>query len=175
MKFHPLQRWEQHAKVRWLLGVSFVILLVVMSLIPLEPGILAYQFDALGVTAIWGSSEKLWAAFSLGLDFLYLAIYSTFFALECIRIANQFQHRSFAKLGIALAWGQWLAASVDSLENIALFAILLGSHNEALALTAKLFAVLKFSLVVTGLLYILAGCVFLHYNQTFKRGLCITF
>ena len=53
MKSHPLQGFENKSWMWWLLGVSFAILFVVMLLIPLEPNIIAFEFDALEVIAIW--------------------------------------------------------------------------------------------------------------------------
>jgi len=138
-----------------------------MGLIPLDPNIVAFQWDALGAIAHWDATEKLWAAFSLGLDFLYLVSYAAFFALGCVEIANRFQYLPLAKLGIVLAWGQGVAAGFDSLENISLFAILLGSQNEILALVARVLATLKFALILAGLLYIGMGW---STSKIFGRG-----
>ncbi len=157
MNSHPLQRFERQYWIWWLLGISFTLLSVVLFLIPLDPGMLAYEFDALGVIARWDFSERLWAAFSLGLDFLYLVVYSTLLALGCLCIANKLQGNLLAKLGIPLAWGQWLAASFDIVENILLLAILLNSQSQVFALAAMLCAILKFALIIAGLLYIVIG------------------
>ncbi len=154
---HPLQRLGEVNGVYPLLWISVIVLTVILWLIPLKPNIISFEFNALKVLAHWKQeSTRLWAAFSLGLDFLYIVVYSTLLTLLCLRFAeNDF----LPKLGFLLAWGQGLAAVFDVIENATLFNILLGSQNERIARTARLFATAKFVLIIAGILYVASGCI----------------
>ena len=140
-----------------MLLVSVVVLTVILALIPLQPNIIDFEFNALGVLPKWDESERLWAAFSLGLDFLYIVVYSTFLTLLCLRAAPKFQKSFWIDFGYVLAWGQWVAAVFDGLENGSLLGILLGYENTLSALAAKLFASLKFALIIVAVLYAARG------------------
>ena len=154
---HPLQRKEKQVWLWRLLWLSVVPLAVVLYFIPLEPGILAFQFAPIKTLLLWDSIEKTWAAFSLGLDFLFLVIYSTLLSLGCIYAASFFQQETWFILGIVLAWGQWIAAFFDVIENISLVAILFGSQISAIALISRFSAFIKFLLILLGLVYIVLG------------------
>lgn len=157
---HPLQSLEIKSWTWWLLGSSFVLLSIVMLLIPIEPNILAFEFNALNVVSKWDETGKIWAAFSLGLDFLYIPIYSTLLALGCVSVRKRYSTPLLANSGIALAWGQWLAAVFDGLENLSLLVVLFGALGNIASLAAMLFAIAKFALIISGLIYIMAGLIF---------------
>ena len=79
----------------------------------------------------WDGRARSAAGVGLGLDYLFLALYSTTLALACRRIAHRFVLRgsALAAVGHALAWGQWAAAACDGAENFALIRMLLdGAH-----------------------------------------------
>jgi hypothetical protein len=73
----------------------------------------------------WNETERIDAAFSLGLDFLYLCLYSTTIAFACLWAAGVFRARrgKLAAAGAWLAWWQWLAALLDAAENTALLCV----------------------------------------------------
>jgi hypothetical protein len=154
---HPLQGAEKQVWLWYLLGINFAPLAGVLYFIPLEPDIVAFEFDPIKTLSAWNFTEKLWAAFSLGLDFLFLIIYSTLLSLGCIRFASSFQSKLWAKLGTFLAWGQWAAASFDVLEDISLVVILFGSQINFIMLISRFSAFMKFTLILSGLLYIIMG------------------
>jgi hypothetical protein len=154
---HPLQGKEKQVWLWSVLGFSVVPLAVVLYFFPLEPGILAFEFDPIKTLSLWDSIEKTWAAFSLGLDFLFLVIYSTLLSLGCVYVASFFQKGTWVTLGIVLAWGQWIAAFFDTLEDISLVAILFGSHSSFIALISRYSASIKFVLIISGLIYIMFG------------------
>lgn len=137
-----------------------ILLTAVLSAIPLKPGIV--EFELAGSTSkvreivsSWGEAGQIRAAFNLGLDFLYLVIYSTTIGLACIWVTNAIQAYGLplTSVGILLAWGQWLAALLDVVENIALAIILFGSVTAPWPQIAKCCAIPKFGLVILGLLY----------------------
>ncbi|NEZ67718.1 hypothetical protein D0962_34000 [Leptolyngbyaceae cyanobacterium CCMR0082] len=166
MNRHPLQGLVKETWLYRLLWVSVVGLTITLALLPLRPNIICFEFNALGVLPDWDASERLWAAFSLGLDFLYIVVYSTFFTLLCLRAAPKFQNSFWMNLGYVLAWGQWFAAVFDGLENGSLLAILLGYEYALLALAAKLFASLKFALIIAAALYAAVGYLFRRESTT---------
>jgi len=109
----------------------------------------------------WDNATRIRAAFSLGLDFLFLVAYSTTIALACAWAAGVIRARGWplASAGILLAWGQWLAALLDAVENTALVIILFGSVTEPWPQIARWCAVFKFVLVLSGLVYAAFGAV----------------
>lgn len=144
-----------------LLTILTVLLMVIFKNIPLEPDIIQFEFNANQVIYQWQSPDKAWAAFSLGFDFLFIIIYSNAIGLACVRAAKVMQsHQLLAALGIWLAWGQWLAALLDVVENLALMNVLFGSVTTFLVQLAKWCAIFKFSLIILGLLYSVIGGAF---------------
>ena len=58
-----------------------------------------------------------------------------------------------------LAWGQWLAALLDAIENGALLTMLLDVPAQPWPVVAWWCAIAKFALVLLGLLFVLVGGV----------------
>ena len=104
----------------------------------------------------WDQQEQITAGFLIGLDFLFLALYSTTIGLGCIwaRDVLAASRWPLTRFGIPLAWGQWLAAVLDVLENISLMIILLASTASPWPELARGFAVIKFGLVFLGMVYV---------------------
>jgi hypothetical protein len=101
----------------------------------------------------WDSIARLHVAFSNGIDYLYMVLYSTTIALACVWGATIYA----AGLGHLLAWGQWLAAMFDATENVALTVMLFDGVSEPWPAVAWWCAVPKFVLVALGLLYSLGA------------------
>jgi hypothetical protein len=158
---HPFQfiPADKYVQVFLPLLTLTLLLAAVLWAIPLKPDIVQFEFNALKVIKSWIETDKMWAAFSLGLDFLFLVVYSNTISLACIWAANVLQAYSLplATVGIWLAWGQWVAALLDIVENIALMIILFGSVTSTLAQLAKWCAISKFGLIILGLLYAAVG------------------
>lgn len=128
-------------------------------------GIVAYELAG-SVTAAqamidsWDARARLYAAFGLGLDYLYMPSYALAIALGCLWARRRLAaHRPrLAALGLALAWGLGAAALLDATENFALLKMLLaGAAAAPWPALAAACATVKFLLVVAGLLYALAG------------------
>ena len=106
--------------------------------------------NSIAILDSWDQNAQKLAAFSLGIDFLFLISYSTTIALACIWAADVLMGRSalLGALGLLLAWGQWFAAFLDAIENSMLMIILLNASMPLVPETAKWCAVAKFSLVI---------------------------
>ena len=107
----------------------------------------------------WNPVARLYAALSLGIDYLYLAAYSLFLSLACFSLAQKFGSKAnrFFHTGIFIAYLQLLAATLDALENFALIRLLLGSQQELFSRLAYYCASIKFLLIISGILYIITG------------------
>ena len=134
-------------------------------------GILSYEFagdlaTAQAIINSWDAPAKLRAAFGLGLDFLYPVVYGMAISLAVVAASGAFKGR-LAQLGAWLAWGVWLAAALDYVENIALWQLLQGSSNALLPQIAWWCAAFKFLLLVLAILYALWGGIrgLLHRSQ----------
>lgn len=149
----------------WAAAVLFILMswigrpLVVPGVSPL--GIISFEFagvldNAQRMLEAWGAGGRLLAAFSLGFDYVFMLAYAAFFALLCLRCASR-APQSLARLGVWLAWGQWLAAAFDALENISLFNVLLGSSVALWPGLAFICAALKFTLIGLAVVYSLAS------------------
>jgi hypothetical protein len=97
------------------------------------------------------------AAFGLGLDYLFMPVYATALALGILLAAGR--HKGwFFTLGAWLGWTAYVAALFDAVENYALVRMLLGHevwspYPELAAYSATL----KFGLLLAGLIYVLSG------------------
>lgn len=124
-------------------------------------GILSYEFagdlaTAQAIINSWDAPARLRTAFGLGLDFLYPVVYGLAISLAVVAASGTFKGKS-AQLGPWLAWGVWLAAALDYVENIALWQLLQGSANTLLPQIAYWCAAFKFSLLILAIFYALWG------------------
>lgn len=99
------------------------------------------------------------AAFGLGLDYLFMPLYATALALGILLVAGRHEGW-FSTLGTWLGWGAYAAALFDAVENYALARMLLmnqvwSPYPEIAAFSAMV----KFGLLLLGLFYALVGWV----------------
>lgn len=165
---HPFQPIvdSKYVWVFWPLAALTILLMLVLGAIPLNPDIVQFELagsvpESSKILHSWGTLGQIWAAFSLGLDFLFIVAYSNTIGFACVWATKAIQERGDAlvSVGIWLAWGQWLAALLDVLEDIALLIILFSSVTAPWPQLAKWCAISKFSLVFLGLLYVGFGGV----------------
>jgi len=98
----------------------------------------------------------VFAAFGLGLDYLFMPVYA--FALAFGTLLAAGRHAGwFKSLGAVAGYGAFAAALFDAVENYALFQILLNRVYSPYPEIAFYCASIKFSLLVFGLLYAVAG------------------
>jgi hypothetical protein len=151
-------------------------------------GIISFELtgtvaDAREIIDSWDASARAHAGFNLGFDYVLLVFYSTTIAYACAWIAsvcnaaahNTVRNNASASLsrtgtpgaklktlvaaGLLLAWGQWLAALLDAVENAALLVNLLDAPVAPWPQVAQWCAAIKFGLVLLGLAYTLLGAI----------------
>jgi hypothetical protein len=107
----------------------------------------------------WQKGKMTYAGINMGLDFLFLSLYSITIALSCLLISVRLPEHwiCFKKLGVWMAVGVIIAALLDIVENIALIKLLLGSENELLPVLAKWCAIPKFLMVLLAIVYVIIG------------------
>ena len=110
----------------------------------------------------WNSEARLYAALSLGIDYLFLFAYSLFMAMLTLRAADFFESRNnlLKKAGYILAPALLFAGLFDAIENYALIRILFGQGNEIYSLTAFCFAAVKFLIIIFGFIYLFTALIF---------------
>ena len=181
---HPFS-WlpeTHHNRVFILLFVLTLILLMFMSLIdaPLKTsaapnGIISIEFAgkltvAQEIIHSWGLKGQIYAGLSLGIDFLFLFAYSLTLSLGCVLVSSSLSQpgQILYQFGVRLAWAQFGAAILDSVENYALIKILLGSQREIFAVVAYWCAMPKFMIVFIGIGYILFGLGIYFFRKIVK-------
>ena len=114
----------------------------------------------------WDINAKISAGLSLGLDFLFLLVYSNFIALLIFNINNRlWKNNTFYKFGSLLISLIFLAAFLDIIENISLIKLLLGDIKQIWSSIAYYAAVTKFSLVLISVTYLIINWILLLFNQ----------
>ncbi len=107
----------------------------------------------------WDEHARLSAAFGLGLDYLFMVLYATTIALACLWSAQVYGELGWwlVDLGGLLAWGVWLAALLDGIENISLWQLLKGPVSDPWPSIARWCASIKFVLIAFSMIYGIAG------------------
>ena len=155
----------------WFLLVVTLLLLFVLGVVdrPLKTaaspaGILSFQFAgdltrARQILESWDEKGRRYAAFSLGIDYLFLVIYPLTIALNCVLVAESVVGRypSYSVVGTIVAWAQLLAGLLDAVENYALVRLLFGSQSGRFPPISFWCATVKFALVGLGIMYVLIG------------------
>lgn len=110
---------------------------------------------AAGMVESWDSRARLFAAFGLGFDFLFMPLYATALSAGLLLAAARLKG-NWRALANLLGWSAYLAIIFDAIENIALFSVLAGEidSNPQIAFWC---ASIKFGLLLLGLGYALAG------------------
>ena len=119
----------------------------------------------------WNGQAKKHAAGSLGLDYLFLIVYAAFLSLACTQVSKALVKRRLllANAGAILAWTQFLAAICDAVENSVLFALLLNSKQLWLPAVARTCAIIKFTIVGAGLIYIASGIIMIGIDKIARK------
>ncbi len=164
---HPLESIPAHQRAKVFLPLLIATLLITFAfrfIGPAAPTIIDFELagtvtKATDIITAWTPVERIHAGFSLGFDFLYMPVYSTTIALACVWAAGVFRSGAGKTIGVALAWGLWLAAMFDAIENLALMSNLFGSPIEPFPALATGCATLKFGLILAGLLVVIIAMV----------------
>lgn len=104
----------------------------------------------------WDETASLYAAFGLGLDYLFMPSYALTLSLAALLAAGR--HRGwFRSLGMVMGWAVLVAALFDAVENFALWKVLLGDVFSNWPTVAAICATFKFVLLALGIVYALVG------------------
>ncbi len=106
----------------------------------------------------WDERAQLFAAFGLGLDYLFLVVYGVTISLGVLMVATKHGGK-FVKVGSYIGWGVLTASLFDALENLALWRILSGWAQPHCYQVAAISATIKFGLLIIGLGFALVGWV----------------
>jgi hypothetical protein len=178
LKFVPFDSCSQKERVRFLTLFAALAALIMLVFgitgMPLNTDAAPYgivSFEIAGsvaraeqIISSWDAPARERATFSLGLDFLFIPIYAGAVILGIQLAADKIQGR-------LIAWRSWLiaalllAALLDIVENIALLAILFQSPSAPLPSIARLCALLKFTLIIIGVIYALFGAFIYKDNN----------
>lgn len=96
------------------------------------------------------------AAFGLGLDYLFMPVYALALGFGTL-LAAQKHTGALRSMAVAAGYGAFVAALFDALENYALFQMLLGAFDTGYPAIAAFCAIVKFGLLVFGILVSLAA------------------
>ena len=165
--YHPLNSIPQGKRLATFLSllVATVALSAILQAIgPSTPNIVDFELAgsigaASSIINAWDIAAQLRASFGLGLDYLFIPVYSTTIALACVWGAGVLSGRKWRALGMLLAWGLWLAAAFDAIENLALIVMLFGTVADPYPQMAFICATCKFSLIILGLVYIVIAVI----------------
>ena len=117
----------------------------------------------------WDTNAKINMSLSLGFDFLFLLVYSSFIALLIFNINNSlWKKKSFHKFGNFLVILIFSAAFFDIIENIALIKLLLGGLEQIWSSVAYYFATIKFAIVLICIIYLLMNWLLLLFKELRK-------
>jgi hypothetical protein len=113
----------------------------------------------------WDPRARVDAAFSLGLDYLYMVLYAAGIALLGSRLALSARARGMAGpavLGAVAGWLGWAGAGFDAVENAAILEMLTGGAESPWPAVTYAAALVKFGLLTVALLSLLVGVLILR-------------
>jgi hypothetical protein len=147
-----------------LLAVFLVVNIGFRFIGPAQPNIVDFELAgttdrAAQIINAWDMQDRIRAGFNLGIDYLYMPVYSTLIALACVWGAGVLTSRRWRAAGLSLGWGLWAAALFDAVENAMLTTILFGTVAAPYPQVAQTCAILKFVLIVLGLLFAAVAAV----------------
>ena len=164
---HPLTAIAPDRRIRWFVPLLIATLLLTFLfrfIGPAQPTIVDFELagsvpKAQSIIDAWNETDRIRAGFSLGIDYLYMPIYSTTIALACVLAVGVLKSKAWRTIGLLLAWGLWIAALFDAVENVALYTELLGNNTAPWPQIAQLCATIKFGLILLGLAYVVVGVI----------------
>ncbi|MCF6278695.1 MAG: hypothetical protein L3J16_08105 [Anaerolineales bacterium] len=131
---------------------------------PVSPnGIVSFELagtpeKANAILSSWDARAQRFAAFGLGLDYLFMFAYGLTISLGVLMAAAKHSGK-FESIGAFAGWGVLLAALFDALENLALWRMLINAATEAYPRLAAFSATVKFTLILFALVFALTGWI----------------
>lgn len=170
--WHPLRGSPRQLRqlAMWT-AVSTALLMTVLTLIgrplntPAAPwGIVSFEVAysparASQILDSWDEPARHRAQMSLWVDYLFIPAYSTLMTLVCLCATGCLRRRAWriARLGVLVAWGQWIAGALDTVENATLLVVLAGPVTGPWPQVAAVAALTKFTLLALGAAWALYG------------------
>lgn len=163
---HPLESIPDALRSRvfvWLLIATALLFFLFRFIGPDNPNIVQFEMagsvtNSQAIVDAWNPVDRIHAGFSLGIDYLFMPVYSTALALACLMAAGVLTSKRWRSIGLLLAWGAWFAAIFDATENLALLKILFDLNAiDSWPQIAATCATIKFTLIAIGIIYALAG------------------
>jgi hypothetical protein len=145
----------------WTLGLFAVFRVLDQPLAP--NGIVSFELArtaerASAILASWSALAKLYAAFGLGLDYLFMPSYAVTISLGVL-LAMRRHDGLFVFIGKWIGWGSLIAALFDAAENFALWKSLTQGVNDLWPQVAFGCASFKFGLILIGIGFTLMGWI----------------
>ena len=161
---HPLEFVNVDNRKR--LFITFLFLTLVLFAIfrvldtPLQTdyapsGIVSFELagspqNAAHMVLTWSGEAMLNAAFGLGIDYLFMPIYALALGFGTLLAATR-QGGWLKSIGVVAGYGAFAAPLFDAVENFALFKILSGAFESPYPEIAFYCALVKFGLLVFGI------------------------
>jgi len=116
--------------------------------------------------ASWDLQARAAAGISLGFDYLFMIIYSSFLSVLALRIGDRlFTVPAKNRLNQILITAPFVAAFFDMVENMALIRLFLGDVQQSWSSTAYYAATIKFMILFLVIVYILFAGVTLLFRR----------
>jgi len=137
-------------------------------------GIISFELakdldETIKILDSWDTNAKINVSLSLGFDFLFLLVYSSFIALLIYNINNLlWKNNSLFKFGKLLIFLIFIAAFFDIIENIALIKLLLGNFEQIWSSIAYYFATIKFTIILICIVYLFINGLLLLFKKKQK-------
>jgi hypothetical protein len=116
------------------------------------------ETEAREIVEGWSHAETVDMAFLQGVDELHPFAYGLLLATAAVWSGRRVRGRA-ARWAPLVAWMVLGAALFDLLENVGMIAMIRGHFEGPIPTVTTTFAVVKFALLVTAVLYVLAGVV----------------
>ena len=137
-------------------------------------GIISYEFaetpeQAQKMIEFWQTAGLRQKAINhFFIDYLYLIAYPMSIGMSCVGIAFLLRDKAckrLTSLGLWLSWGQVVAGLCDAIENALLLTMLWQVSANASMPISRIFTIIKFALVIAGLLYVYTGAIILSVQK----------
>ena len=116
----------------------------------------AYSSACRAIVEAWGPADRVWAALSLGLDYLFMLLYAAAIFLG-LRVASAGLPARLAQVTRFVAWAAWVAAIMDAFENFALAQMLVSPEAMSFAWPASIAATVKFAILAVTITWFVAA------------------
>jgi len=176
----PFAKISQKSEKKLTFSVSYLLLITIVAMHYLNTyltnkitpnGIISFELAkklerSQEILDSWSPLAKIFAGLNLGLDFLFLLIYSLFISILIHKLNKRlWVGKSFFRIGEVLIWSMFLAAIFDAVENVCLIKLLIGNLKQYWVSIAYYFAVIKLILIGISILYIFINSFILIFKK----------